>query len=78
MRGIWEQFGGRLHPFEVIFNKNNLIPVCFLFTSGDTATNGRGLGSISECPCIRISFKGSFVPMNARDLGSSLGVRACA
>ena len=25
VRGIWEQFWGRLHPFEVIFNKNNLI-----------------------------------------------------
>ena len=25
VRGIWEQFWGRLHPFEVIFNKSNLI-----------------------------------------------------
>ena len=29
VRGIWEQFWGRLHPFEVIFNKNNLISSVF-------------------------------------------------
>ena len=29
VRGIWEQFWGRLHPFEVIFNQNNLISSVF-------------------------------------------------
>ena len=51
---------------------------CLLLPSSDTATNARSLGSIIECPCMRIGFMGSCVPMNARDLVSSLGVCTCS
>ena len=76
--GSGSSFGGVCIHSRLYSTKATWFPLCLLLLSSDTATNARSLGSIIECPCMRIGFMGSCVPMNARDLGSSLGVCTCA
>ena len=76
---------GRLHMsrlykgqrIEVILNKNNLISGVFFIDFLSCRLLGNW-GVFFECLCMRTRSISPRVPMNARDLGSTLRVCACA
>jgi len=84
MRGIWEQFGRHLPPFEVLFNT--------LFF-GYIATHARGLGrslrfmhaqttlrqNVYECARLRISgfFFSHFLPSSQIKVSRALSASFC-